>query len=160
MLPESLILIKTHTKFWSPTIPVSDSVSKLRLRKFQSRTGSRNWDFENSSLRLGLELRLLKFLSRTRSQKSKLGLADPWWSLTKVLPYSAIHVFIHFLNNFRIYSLQMQRFFNILIVKNRKFWKEKGTILRQGEKKRINLWKTGLWSASRPVNWNSSKKGL
>ena len=72
-------------------IPVSDSVSKLRLGKIESPTRSRNWDSEIYSLRLGLEietqkiwvsdpvskLRHWKFQSRTRSRNVKVGLADP-----------------------------------------------------------------------------------
>ena len=58
---------------------VSDSVSKLRLRKLQSGTWSQNWDSENVSLGVSLEVGTL------RIRKSKLGFADPYYELTRFL---------------------------------------------------------------------------
>ena len=64
-------------------------VSSLRLILFQSRSRSRHWDQDLSSLGLGLvietqtflvsvsSLRLRHFQSRSRSRWSKSGLADP-----------------------------------------------------------------------------------
>ena len=74
-------------------IPVSDSVSILRLSKCRSRTLFQNWDLKKFSLRLGLEietkkiwvldpvskLRRWKFQSRTWSRNAKVSLADPLW---------------------------------------------------------------------------------
>ena len=49
-------------------IPVSNSVSILRLRKCQYRNRSRNWDLEKLSLGLGLEIETQEIWVLTRSQ--------------------------------------------------------------------------------------------